>query len=288
MSPSPCASRSPAPEHRAPHGFTLIELLVVIAIIAILASLLLTTLAQAKESARQIQCVNNIRQLSITWQMYLGDHEDKMPPNGAGNAGSLAGRRLWAVGADHLDRPSFTNLDYILSPQYACFADYIREPRIYKCPSDRSRIDIGGVLSPKTRSYALNGYLAWQDPPVESSFLSPRYELFLTGGDLSKASPSDLMQFIDTSPGNICHAGFVVYLGSGLSDLYYHLPAASHRRNSPVSFADGHVDNHRWRANETISLARESWIPNHLSLQFPNNPDLAWLKQRASVLKSGD
>jgi prepilin-type N-terminal cleavage/methylation domain-containing protein/prepilin-type processing-associated H-X9-DG protein len=63
-----------------PRAFTLIELLVVIAIIAILAALLLPALGSAKESGRRIQCVNNLRQLSLSLKMYAGDNSDLYPP----------------------------------------------------------------------------------------------------------------------------------------------------------------------------------------------------------------
>lgn len=63
-----------------PTGFTLIELLVVISIIALLISILLPALSNAREAAKQSQCLSNMRQLSIAAAAYTADHDGYIPP----------------------------------------------------------------------------------------------------------------------------------------------------------------------------------------------------------------
>jgi prepilin-type N-terminal cleavage/methylation domain-containing protein len=65
---------------RIKRGFTLIELLVVIAIIAILAAILFPVFAQAREKARAITCVSNMKQISLGVLMYIQDNDETYCP----------------------------------------------------------------------------------------------------------------------------------------------------------------------------------------------------------------
>ena len=78
-------------------AFTLVELLVVIGIIALLISILLPTLNKARESAKIVSCLSNVRQLANTTAMYVNDNKVTLPDAFYNNAGGFAPKGKGAV-----------------------------------------------------------------------------------------------------------------------------------------------------------------------------------------------
>lgn len=99
-------------------GFTLIELLVVIAIIAILAAILFPVFAQAKEAAKKMSSLSNVKQIGLAVQMYNGDNDGVLPPayyyNSPNGPGSLddSGINHWSG----VVQPYVKNLNIFISP----------------------------------------------------------------------------------------------------------------------------------------------------------------------------
>ena len=272
----------PGERRGAGAAFTLIELLVVIAIIAILAALLLPALAGAKAQAWRINCVSNEKQLIIAWTIYSGDNNERLVMNGGDSAPTSTTPHLWAYGGNHGSRDTLTNRLYLVGANYALFAPLLPGERIYKCPADKSLWPVWGAtaatLVPEQRSYSMNSYLG------TAGFISPlntnaAYRIYKKTSQLIADSPVNRFVFMDVNPGNICTPAFGVDMGLA---TWIHYPSDLHRQRGVVSFADSHVEAHRWLDGRTMQhLGGTATYIGHGN-SAAGNQDLVWIAERTT------
>lgn len=219
----------------ARRAFTLIELLVVIAIIAILASMLLPALAKAKESGKRIACVNNLRQLGLSMQMYVDDHEGLQPQR-----------------TINLPGGSWPN----------ALLDYYRDTKVLACPTDLNPQSNSGANSNADRaprSFILNGWNDYFDAQgvafanlegtkmPESGIREPS-ETVLFGEKLAE-SVHYYMDFMEIDPAELA--------GNDFNQLDHdkHMKGPGGAGGSDFAFADGSTRYLKhWKSIQPINL----------------------------------
>ena len=270
-------------DRRRCRGFSLLELLVAISIIAVLAGLVLAAVSKAKEKARLTQCLNNLKQLSLTWIIYSGDNDDRLVPNGDGKS-----VKSWVAGS-FIDRPwDATNPSLLTEPSRSLFAPYLKTVQIYKCPADRTPGTSATRTKPRVRSYAMNGYVGWVGPqwlfPAKKPhIIVPDFAqnvVFTKASEINQPSPANLLVFQEVNPDSICRPCFGTYMDRGPLTRFLHIPASYHNKAGVDTFAASHVEAHRWLDPRTINPGKiEYHIHNTLS---PGNQDIVWIKEHTT------
>jgi prepilin-type N-terminal cleavage/methylation domain-containing protein/prepilin-type processing-associated H-X9-DG protein len=272
-------------------GFTLIELLVVIAIIAILAALLLPTLAKAKQAALVTNCMNNKKQLLTAWFMYAGDSKDVLADNhdyddfgeyapGSGNPGTpcwIEGRMDWSAA------PANTNTLYFTDPRVSLLGPYFGNAvKIFWCPADRFLNSQQVGFPNRCRSVTMSGYVG---PGPKWSFSGWR----LTNNverlsQFNNPGPATAWVFMDEHPDSIDDAQLYVNPEDAnpatSTGIFTELPASYHNNACGISFADGHSEAHKWL--EALTCPAVKYQQNQQLQVGVNSRDLIWLAQRTA------
>ena len=130
-------------------GFTLIEMLVVIAVISVLAALLLPALSFAKEKARTVSCLNNLRQIGIAITLYAHDHEDELVPVELSTRNGAQFQEGWPT--------LLVKADCAVAEWSPTFYSLPASHSIFRCPSGRPEVY---TLGPTSRDDP-EGAMAW-------------------------------------------------------------------------------------------------------------------------------
>jgi prepilin-type N-terminal cleavage/methylation domain-containing protein len=259
---------------RAGLGFTLIELLVVIAIIGILASMMLPSLGGAKQRAKLIQCVNNLRQAGLAMQMYVDDARQHYPTDYVVQRDPASG---YPLGQSQL-RPTAAALggydpvgglaQFFPNARSRPLWDYVKPSRVFLCPDDRGQrimpCESEAKLTPSNFKAVGNSY-QYNSGPLT----------LLSGGGFRELGSPNLRETIGgQSEGWVAEPSKFILLheppariygclGTGPRWFQWHFSSAGPaefvdprtapaRFRSPILFTDGHVKDHNFTRALTL------------------------------------
>jgi prepilin-type N-terminal cleavage/methylation domain-containing protein/prepilin-type processing-associated H-X9-DG protein len=267
------------------NGFTLVELLVVIAILAILASLLLPSLARAKSKGQQVFCLNNLRQIALATMLYADDFDDSLPYNlGAseikqrltqGQNYNWAGSVLnWELDPD--------NTNEVLNTHAALGSYLARSARVFRCPVDQavSELQRGAGWKGRSRSVSMNAMVgdAGEFLAGDENVNNPHYHQYRKNREFISAS--EIFIFIEEHPDSV-NDGY--FLNRASKYEWNDLPASWHQGSANLTFGDGHAENHQWDNESTRKPSRTDGANLPFAIGPDERRDFYWLMKRTST-----
>jgi prepilin-type N-terminal cleavage/methylation domain-containing protein/prepilin-type processing-associated H-X9-DG protein len=267
-------------------GFTLIELLVVIAIIAILAAMLLPTLAKSKAQSQGIKCISNLKELTLAWTMYNGDNRENFvvngnngdSPGGTANAPTPGVNPQWCP--DDMSQGAAVPGEQISLPwlEAGLMYPYVGSPGVYRCPADSSTYKndtvypTSGPGTNRLRSVSMNAWINPSTAAYNDYQAGTGFRAYRKTTDLSVPGPAGLWLLLDENPYSINDAYFLdIPTDTGWVDC----PAAYHNGACGISFCDGHAQIKQWRDPVVLN-----WRQNaSLTPTGTRSADLLWFFQ---------
>lgn len=267
------------------HAFTLIELLVTIAIIGILATLLLPGIVSARDRARGIVCLSNHGQLATAVMLYAAEERDALPYNLGEDETMIevrAGRFInwtssllnWELDSDNTNTAVLTRGG--IGPYVASTA------AVYRCPADRIVSDIQAAAGwrSRVRSTSMNAMMGNAGEYTTGGFNvnNPEFRQFFQLGQV--VTPSTLFVLTEEHPDSM-NDGYFLNRPAHLE--WTDLPASNHARSSSLTFADGHVESHRWLSESTRPKNRPDAAALPFAVTSAGRVDFDWLMSRTTV-----
>jgi prepilin-type N-terminal cleavage/methylation domain-containing protein len=266
-------------------GFSLIELLVVVAILCILASLLLPAMTRAKIAGQSSVCLNNERQMSLAFQLYCGDYDDRCPYNlgGAEIKKQVLQNQFisWTSSIMNWELDSDNTNTFALTR--GGLGDYLNHSaRLYSCPADKVVSDIQAKAgwTARVRSISMNAMVgdAGEFSQGGANVNNPDYRQFFKLSQIPE--PAQIFVFVEEHPDSIDDGYFLNKIDSA---QWLDLPASYHKGGANLTFSDSHCERHKWDCGSTKRAARPGAA--HLPFVVPSSQseDFNWLMDRTTL-----
>jgi prepilin-type processing-associated H-X9-DG protein len=152
---------------------------------------------------------------------------------------------------------------------------------VFHCPADKSYAIVEGTRSARVRSYAMNMFMGtdmfYQGYPDKVGRMEHDY---LTLDQVNERSAANLFVFADEHEDSIDDGRFIIGELNTPANYWLELPASRHGKAANLSFADGHVETHRWQeASTLVPIKRKRSF--FLALPGPSR-DVLWFREHAT------